>query len=174
MFNLCNFIAYQLAWFAVVLGAAHGHALEGTAVALLVTGVHLWLRRDPMEFKLVGVAVVLGLVIDSTLAATAQVRFASAGNLPVAPFWMLGLWMSFATTLNHYMHWLMRRPAIAALGGAVFGPLAYLAGAKLGALALPSPVTALPLLAVSWTVAMGVFSRLMRPARPPVAQGLPT
>ena len=55
-------------------------------------------------------------------------RFASAGSLPIAPFWMLALWIAFATTLNHSMRWLMHRPVVAAIGGAVFGPLAYLAG----------------------------------------------
>jgi len=56
MFKLYNFAAYQLAWFAVILGAAHGHAWAGTAVALLVTVAHLWMRREPLELKLVGVA----------------------------------------------------------------------------------------------------------------------
>jgi hypothetical protein len=173
MFNLYNFVAYQLAWFAVILGAAHGHAWAGTAVALLVTIVHLWIRRDPLDLKLIGVAAAVGLVLDSALAATGQVSFASAGDLPIAPFWMLSLWISFATTLNHSLRWLMRRPVVAALGGAVFGPLAYLAGAKLGALALPSPVIALPLLAVSWMAAMSVFSLIMRPAIVPAARSLP-
>ena len=173
MFKLYNFVAYQLGWFAVILGAASGHAWAGTAVALLVTVVHLWMRRDPLELKLVGVAAVMGLVLDSALAASGQVRFASAGSLPIAPFWMFALWITFATTLNHSMLWLMRRPVVAAIGGAVFGPLAYLAGAKLGALTLPSPVIALPLLAVAWMAVMSVFSLVMRPALVPAAQSLP-
>lgn len=173
MFNLYNFVAYQLAWFAVILGAANGQALAGTAVALLVTVAHLWMRRDPLEFKLVCVAAVMGLILDSTLAATGQVRFASAGSLPIAPFWMLALWIAFATTIHHSLRWLMRRPVVAAIAGAVFGPLAYLAGAKLGALTLPSPAIALPLLAVSWTAAMCVFSLITRPALAPAARSLP-
>jgi hypothetical protein len=173
MFNLYNFVAYQLAWFAVILGAAHGHAWAGTAVALLVTVAHLWMRREPRELKLIGVAAIMGLVLDSALAATAQVRFASAGDLPIAPFWMLALWIAFATTLNHSLRWLMRRPVVAAVAGAVFGPLAYLAGAKLGALTLPSPVVVLPLLAAAWMAAMTVFSLVMRPALVPAARSLP-
>jgi Protein of unknown function (DUF2878) len=175
--NLYNFISYQLAWFAVILSAAQGRAWAGIAAALLVTGVHLWLKRKSpelsLELKLIGAAALMGLVIDTTLAATAQVRFASAGSLPIAPFWMLGLWIAFATTLNHSLRWLMRRPLVAALGGAVFGPLAYLAGAKLGALSLPSPVTALPALAVLWAAAMSVFSLLMRPTLGAEARSLP-
>jgi hypothetical protein len=173
MFNLVNFVAYQLAWFAVILGAAHGLAWAGTASAVLLTAVHLWLRREPLDFKLVGAAAVMGLVIDTTLTATGQVRFASAGDLPIAPFWMLSLWIAFATTLNHSLRWLMRRAPVAALGGAVFGPLAYLAGEKLGALVLPSPFSALPLLAIVWAIVMTVFSLMMRPAVAPAARSLP-
>lgn len=173
MFNLYNFAIYQLAWFAVILGAARGFAWLGAAMALLVAGVHLWLRREPMEFRLVGVALCLGLVIDTTLAATGQVQFASDGNLPIAPYWMLSLWVAFATTLNHSLLWLMRRPIVAALAGAVFGPVAYLAGEKLGALSLPSPAIALPMLAAAWCVAMGLFAIVLRPALELAARRLP-
>lgn len=173
MFNLYNFVIYQLAWFAVILGAARGFAWLGAAMALLVTGVHLWLRREPLEFRLVGVAVFLGLVIDTTLAATGQVQFAANGNLPIAPYWMLSLWVAFATTLNHSLGWLMRRPFAATLAGAVFGPLAYLAGEKLGALSLPSPAIALSMLAVSWWLAMGLFALVLRATREPAARSLP-
>jgi hypothetical protein len=174
MFNLYNFVAYQIAWFAAILGAAHGHAWAGIAVALLVTGAHLWLRAQALEFRLVIAAAFMGIVVDNLLVATSQVRFASAGGLPFAPLWMLGLWIAFATTLNHSMLWLMRRPWTAALGGAIFGPLAYLAGEKLGALTLPTPVTSLPLLAVLWTAVMVVFSLMLRPAALPAARSMTT
>lgn len=173
MFNFYNFAIYQLAWFAVILGAARGFAWLGAAMALLVAGVHLWLRREPLEFRLVGVALSLGLVIDTTLAATGQVQFASDGNLPIAPYWMLSLWVAFATTLNHSLLWLMRRPFVAVLAGAVFGPVAYLAGEKLGALSLASPAIALPMIAAAWCVAMGLFAIVLRPAHEPAARRLP-
>jgi hypothetical protein len=173
MSNFYNFVTYQLAWFAVILGAARGFAWLGAAMALVVTGVHLWLRREPLEFRLVGIALILGLVIDTTLAATGLVRFASDGNLPIAPYWMLALWVAFATTLNHSLRWLMHRPLAAALAGAVFGPLAYLAGEKLGALSLPSPAIALSTLAASWLAAMGLLAHVLRATREPAVRSLP-
>ena len=51
-----------------------------------------------------------------------------------APYWMVALWGAFATTLNHSLRWLTRRPVFAALFGAVGGPIAYSAGVQLGAL----------------------------------------
>ena len=87
---------------------------------------------------------------------------------------MVSLWIVFATTLNHSLRWLMRRPVAAALAGAAGGPLAYLAGAKLGALTLTTPATTLPLIALLWTPAMIALSMMvMRAALIPAAGRMP-
>jgi hypothetical protein len=87
---------------------------------------------------------------------------------------MLSLWLAFATTLNHSLRWLTCRPVAAALAGALGGPLAYLAGAKLGALTLATPAITLPFIAMLWTLAMVTFSMIvMRAAHLPEAQRLP-
>ena len=153
-----NFVAYQLAWFAVILGAAHGLAWAGAACALLIAALHHARRREVLDLKLMGLAAAIGLLVDSTLALTGQVRFAAAWPPGVAPYWMLSLWIVFAITLNHSLRWLMTRPLAAALAGALGGPLAYLAGAKLGALSILSPSTTLPLIALLWAAAMAALS----------------
>ena len=174
MFNLWNFVAYQLAWFAVLIGAALGMAWAGAAVAMLVTAVHVTLHRGPLELQLIGLALGIGLLVDSTLAITGQVRFASAWPEGFAPYWMLSLWIVFATTLNHSLRWLMNRPVAAALAGAVGGPLAYLAGAKLGALTIATPAITLPFIALLWTPAMIALSMIvLRAARLPATGRLP-
>lgn len=174
MSNLCNFAAYQLAWFAVIIGAAQGYAWAGAAVALLVAGVHVSLRRDALELKLMGIAAIIGMLVDSTLAMTGQVQFAAAWPIDLAPYWMLSLWLAFATTLNHSLRWLMHRPVAAALSGALGGPLAYFAGAKMGALSLATPAITLLLIAMLWVPAMVTFSMIvMRSAAAPAAGRMP-
>ena len=51
MFNVYNFVIYQLAWFAVVLGAARGFAWLGAAMALLVNASTFltYRNRPPAE-----------------------------------------------------------------------------------------------------------------------------
>jgi hypothetical protein len=169
-----NFLAYQLAWFAVILGAARGHAWAGAAVALLVAALHLARHRNAAELKLMGLALLIGALVDSTLAISGQVKFAAAWPEDLAPFWMLSLWLAFATTLNHSLRWLMHRPVFAALAGALGGPLAYLAGAKLGALVIVAPTTTLPLIAMLWTPAMVALSMMvLRASLPPATGRLP-
>jgi len=171
VYNLCNFVAYQLAWFAVVFGAAQGYAWAGALAALAVAAVHLALRRDLLELKLMGLAAGIGLLVDSTLAMTGQVIFASAWPPDLAPYWMLSLWVAFATTLNHSLRWLMHRPVAAAVAGALGGPLAYLAGARLGALTLVTPAITLAIIALLWTVAMVAMSMVVMRAAPLPARG---
>jgi hypothetical protein len=55
----------------------------------------------------------------------------------------------------------MTRPVAAALAGAAGGPLAYLAGAKLGALTIVAPTTTLTLVALLWTPALVALSMLV-------------
>jgi hypothetical protein len=165
VFNLFNFTAYQAAWFAAVVGAAQGFAWTGSAVALAVTGVHVAHRRDTVELKLIGASAGIGILVDSTLAITGQVRFASAWPQSLAPFWMVCLWMAFATTLNHSLRWLMNRPVAAGLAGALGGPLA---------LSIVTPAVTLPIIALLWTIAMVALSMIvLRASLVPAAGRMP-
>ena len=49
---------------------------------------------------------------------------------------MIALWTCFAATLRHSLAWLRARWLLAAVLGAVGGPLAYLGGESLGAISL--------------------------------------
>ena len=87
--------------------------------------------------KLIGLALAIGLVWDSALASLGWIRFTSGTLVEgAAPPWILGLWALFATTLNRSLAWLHGRYALAAVLGAIAGPLSYWAGARLGALEL--------------------------------------
>jgi len=68
----------------------------------------------------------------------------------------------FATTLNVSLNWLHGRWLLAVVLGGVSGPLAYWAGARLGAVTMPSPELALGALAVGWAALMPAFMVLAR------------
>lgn len=153
--RVLNFVVYQVAWFAVLICAGRGVAWAGTVVAAAAVAIHVPFWRSRTERQLVVACLLAGLLVDSTLAVTGLVHYAG-WSLPLAPYWMLSLWAAFATTLRHSMRWLMQRPSVAALGGAIGGPLAYLAGERLGALQLASPHSSLP-------VALTVIALLWAP-----------
>ncbi|HTY92295.1 MAG TPA: DUF2878 domain-containing protein [Steroidobacteraceae bacterium] len=150
--RLVNYLAFQLGWFSCVEGAARGHGLAGLCVALLVIAAHL--ARTPgraREAALLVLATAVGAVIDSLFVSGERLRFAASpqgSHLP--PAWDLVLWPLFATTLNSSLGWLRGRPVLAALCGAIGGPLAYSAAERLGAVRIVAPQVTLPWLALSW------------------------
>jgi len=156
MRTLLNFAAFQVGWFACVLGAANGQPWIGLPVVGLAIALHLLLAERPArEARLIVFAIAVGLVADSLLASSGWLRYASpAPAAELAPYWILAMWALFATTLNVSMSWLRGRPGLAVLLGALFGPLSYMAGRRLGALEFADFQAGTLALAVTWAVAM--------------------
>lgn len=154
MKKIINLTLFQIAWFAAVLGAAKEAPWLGPLVMVPVLAVHLSLTDDRQrELKLLLAAGLLGFLYDTALVNAGV--FSPLQHLvprPFSPPWMVGLWMNFAATLNVSMVWLRGRYLLAAVFGAIGGPLAYYGGAKLGATeALPS-LNGILVLAVGWGV----------------------
>ena len=70
------------------------------------------------------------------------------------------MWGVFATTLNLSLRWLKGRWFIAILSGAIAGPLAYYAGARLGGVVFTEQMTALIALSLGWAVLMPLLMAL--------------
>ncbi len=154
MATFVNFILFQVAWFACVLGGARGIPWIGPAVVAAVAAYHLSRVPDPKsELRLLVLVAGIGAAFDSALAATGWLSYPSGQWHPLlAPYWIVALWVAFATTLNVSLSWLKGRLLLALAFGAVGGPLAYLAGAKLGGVTLDDPAMALTALAVGWAI----------------------
>lgn len=156
MSSALTFIALQAGWFACVLGAAAGHPVLGAVVVALSAAVHLAASEDRRGLAFVlAAAAVAGLVSDGSLTLGGILLVPPHASLgwPV-PIWMLALWVNFALASDS-LGWFARRPLLAALAGAIGGPLSYLAGARLGAVTLlPSEPVALAVIAAVWLLAM--------------------
>ena len=161
---IANFMGFQAGWFACVLCAAREVPWAGTFVALAIVAVHCSRAARPQqELKLVGIAVLLGVVCDSLLFSLGWLDFRSGVLVPgLAPYWILAMWALFATTLNVSLAWLKQRLATGALLGALAGPLAYWGGARLGAVVLAAPTSALAALAVGWALITPLLTLLAR------------
>ena len=100
--------------------------------------------------------------------AAGSYRFTSGTVMDaLPPPWLLAMWAQFATTFRYRLRPVVTRPIRAALLGAAGGPLAFLAGERLGAVTLLPPVTyGLLRLSVSWAIALLVFSAVVRRVEP--------
>lgn len=169
--NGINFFLFQSVWLITVFGASRGLTWPGVAALAFFIAIHARIVPAPgKDFVLMGPAVLIGFVCDSILVRTELLQVTT--TLPVtgfAPLWMLILWANLALAINHCLGWLHGRYALAAVIGALGGPLAYLGGAALGAGRFEANVTdvAIPL-AIAWFVItpglFGLAARLDDPA----------
>ena len=175
MSSALTFIALQAGWLACVLGAAAGRPLLGVVFVALSAAIHIARSRDWRGLALVlAAAAVVGLVSDGSLTLGGILVFPPHASLgwPV-PLWMLALWVNFALAIDA-LGWFARRPLMAALAGAVGGPLSYLAGARLGAVTLlPSEPVGLAVIAVVWLLAMPLLLCVLPDVRRAVRQPRP-
>ena len=151
---LLNLLAFQLAWFACVLGAAQGRPDLGIlAVAAAVALQFAVSKARSHEAVLLGAALLMGLAWDSTMARSGIVIYTSPGPLPDwAPGWILALWALFATTLRGPLRWLHGRWLLTAIIGGISGAFSYLGAVRLGAGRFPEPVLAMLVLGAGWAV----------------------
>ena len=149
-----NLVAFQVGWFGSVLGAANGYPLAGLVVVAAVVALHLGLSAEPRrELALIAVAGMLGAIFDSAMARTGWLIYANGMIWDgIAPYWIIAMWMSFATTLNVSLRWLRGRIWAALVFGLIGGPISYLAGEQLGALQLVHTAAAVIALAVGWAL----------------------
>lgn len=155
---LVNILGFKLGWLSSVVGAAREMPWLGPAVLLAILAVHLrQARRPDLELGLVIACGIIGAWFDSILAATGWVSYPSGQIDPhFAPYWIVAMWMLFATTLNRSMSWLKGRQALAAAMGAIAGPMSYYAGNRLGGIEFEDPLAATIALSVGWALIMPV------------------
>ena len=165
-----NAVVFQLAWLLTVVGAGRGLGWVGpvvtTAFAAYTLGCGGHARADRL---LMLVAATLGFALDSIWAYTHAIAYAaSSPPATVAPLWIVALWVNFALSLNHSLAWLLRRPLLAILFGAIGGPLSYLIADRSWhavALAAPFAVT-LSSLAMAWAVVTPLLCAVAKHLRP--------
>ena len=163
---ILNFVLFQLAWFACVVGAAEGYPSIGVLVTVLAVIWHLYKAHDYCaELQLICAALLIGVTFDQIALSTHLIDYVHHGwgensiNAMLVPTWILALWVGFATSLNVSLRWMHDRYLIAVIFGAVGGPLAYMAASRLGAVTLNSTASYI-MLSVGWAMITPLLLRI--------------
>lgn len=157
--KITNFILFQLAWFITIISAAKGMPYIGVAFTMIWMLLHLSIMEElrNTEIKLFLFAAILGYLLDSILVVTGFIAFPEHTLLVgPSPLWMVCLWINLAATINLSLSWLKRRYLLAGAMSAIAGPLAYVAGEKLGAITLLGN-TSIFVVSIMWCVAMPIL-----------------
>ncbi len=142
---LLNALRFEAGWLLCVLGGSVVAAVAGAGLL----GWH-WLRHArPGETRFILMFTLLGLLIDGSLHLLGGFDFNDQPLvMGLLPLWLWMLWPLFATLVYHSLAWLWRYPLLAALCGAIGGPLSYYGGALLAEVSLASWL--LPVHALVW------------------------
>lgn len=149
---IANFVLFQVAWFACVLGAAHAYPWFGLGIAAVIVLVQvIFAPRPAKAIAFVLIAMLIGAMVDQAFIYFDIVQYQSHGwSTSWVPVWILGLWMAFASTLNVSLRWLRENSILQLAFGALGGPLAYYAAQKLGAVIISPDMMSYLVLAVFW------------------------
>lgn len=149
-----NFILFQAAWFACVLGAAHGMAWLGVITTILIVAWHLkQAQQAEPEVILLIITLMIGAVFDQLMLSTQLVSYQAHGwSDALTPAWILALWAGFVTALNVSLRWMQGKWLVAVLFGAFGGPLAYMGAERLGAVTLNANPQSFLALSFGWAV----------------------
>jgi hypothetical protein len=162
---IVNIVLWNIVWFVTIIGAARGYGYAGPLAAAGAYVIHmLFVSRTRLyDTVLVVLLVVLGLIADTLVAAVGAIDYgplAVAG--PLAPPFMLALWVNFALLLNYALRWMKGRYLVAVVMGAVGGPMAYYTGSRFGAVALPGPLWYCVLvIGLEWALVMPIILLIM-------------
>ena len=138
---LLNIGLFQAGWWACVLSAAHHRAAQAALALAAAVAMLVVIHVAPLRTLLLALyCLLLGAIIESAFVASHVTAYpGSMASMPGhAPLWMAGLWALFSTTLDVSLSWLKGRALLGSTLGAAAGALSYAAGARLGALVLPS------------------------------------
>ena len=147
--KLINFILFQSIWFILILAAAH-ESFYGLVIGFLLILVQYWHGKLMVpDLKLILTSTIIGFAHDTSLNYFKFIQYNIDFNAYYSPVWIIGLWISFALTINHSLAWLGNKKLLQMIFGLIGGPLAYIAGEKLGAIYMINTMT-LYVLALSW------------------------
>lgn len=152
---------FQISWLVCVLAGAAGNNWPAMLMTVLFVFVHFrlfaWRYTD---FRLIIAGLLVGLLLDSAYSAAGLMAYSAQSLPPIAPWWILCLWVNFVLTLNHSLSWLLERRWLAAVISAIGSPVSYFAGQKLGALNWLQPEMLVIVSAITWAIAVPLLLTL--------------
>jgi len=160
-----NLVVLKIGWLLAVVGASQGVGWAGPLWSVLVLATYFALDRlRPGELRLVLVACLVGLGVDTAMKQLGFIHYAADGPIAgLAPAWIVGLWVLLATSMPRSLAWLVGRPVLAMMAGALLAPLSYWAGVSFGAAQFAAgELQGLVAVGIAWGIALPLLGEATR------------
>jgi hypothetical protein len=158
--NISNAILFYFGWSFTVLNAAAKRPTIALLGAFLLSFLFILLTKNKKKALLLLFSMVITGFFFETLFVNLNILHFPIQN-PLSPnfspFWILGLYALFSTTLNHCLVWLKKKTLLQACMGAFGGFVSYFAGYKLGAVLFPMHMLSAFFVALGWAILLPIF-----------------
>jgi hypothetical protein len=134
-----NVAAFHALWMLAVFGA--GRPWWPVPPVLIGLSMAVQALRSPApgrEAVLILAGAAIGTSADWLASACGVIRPGTASRTEFLVLFF-ALWVNFGTTLRPSLAWMWRRPALAAVLGAVGGPCSYWVGSRIGIITFTEP-----------------------------------
>jgi hypothetical protein len=133
---IVNALGFQVVWFMCV----QGNNLNASLAAIGLLCLHNLIFKIELKAWPILIAFsVIGYFGDSVIAKNFHLIYSD--NLdPLAPLWLLSLWLAFSTTLNHSMQWLFNSKYLTLFIALFIVPISYFAGIQLSGSTFSLPI----------------------------------
>jgi hypothetical protein len=151
-----EFVGFQAAWLACVLGAGNERAWIGCAAAAVFVVAVAWPSESRGRAILAACAAgAVGSAADVLARERGWIVYRGEALAGVwTPLWIVALWIAFAATLSSSLGWLRGRAWLSVPFAAIGAPLSYAGAARTGAVELGAPLwPALAGVSASWIAA---------------------
>lgn len=150
--RILHSLSFKLIWVGTIVLAAKGHDIMA---ALLIWGwsIFWWLQPKLSSYSSLAIkSLLVGTIAELILCYSGIALNKTGEALFFPPLWLLGLWLAFASLLPYCLKGLHQKLAVAAIVGAVFGPLSYNAGSNWGAMHIQSDIWGLSIIGLIWGI----------------------
>ena len=173
-----NLVFLNLLWPVHIVSAAAGMAWPGPLMVVVYGAWQLHARhRTPGDRRIVLVAFLVGLLLDSLWVQTGLLEFsADWPGYGFAPVWILSLWVGMALCFNQSLKVARRYLLPAGIFAMVFSPLSYYLASRVGAVTwVGDTVNIVVATGLAWALVLGFLGGLLpvlRAARLPITDAL--
>lgn len=151
---LLNIIGFNVCWFGLVL---LGNSFIIPALLFVIWHLAFY-SNQPREPWLIASVAVIGILVDSLLLEFGLFQFDQTSHIP---YWLIILWLCFATTLCHSLNVLSRSTLLQFLIGGLLAPASYIAGSSFNAVTFSTSfMNTYLLLAFVWALLFILFFSL--------------
>jgi hypothetical protein len=161
---LANIALFQIGWFACLLLSYPWFVTVAVVILLLHFYFIVEHHERKKEMSLIAIVLMVGVLIESIYLFGEVLVRVDGASFPA--FWLLFIWVLFATTFRYSLSWLRSRLRLAALFASVMSPMSYYAGASLSAtVSLNDNLTySLAAISISWALAFPMLMKFLVPA----------